>query len=315
MTIKLYGTSPQTLPQTEVIEYKSFTFSAGEIQVRLPDISGYDSIVIESRFPTSQDLMEILLVYNAINESLNFQGSVTLLLPYLPYSRQDRACYPGEAFSLYVLARLIATQNRSKDKIVTWDVHSEVAEKLFKQQSLNFINVSTEDLLGRFLKKGVSFDPETVVVAPDKGARLRASLAARVIDCQEVCYAEKERNPDDGSITSIKFNPQVKGPSPFEGKHVLIADDICDGGRTFIELAKEIQKDNPASVTLYVTHGIFSRGFEVFYDSNRHRLLIDRILTPNLFPGLEIPQGVPRGVNVPGMMKMTQYPTVITLDQ
>lgn len=312
MTVKLYGTSPRSIPQTEVIDYKSFTFSAGEIQVRLPDISVYDSLIIESRFPTSQDLVEILLLYSAINEFLSFEGSVTLFLPYLPYSRQDRVCYAGEAFSLHALAKLIATQSRDKDKIVTWDVHSDVSEKVFKQLGLNLVNISTEDLLERFLKKGVCFDPETIVVAPDKGAKLRASLAARAIGCQEVCYAEKERNPDDGSITSIKFNPQVKGPSPFEGKHVLIADDICDGGRTFIELAKEIRKGYPASITLYVTHGIFSRGFEVFYDNGK--LLIDRILTPNLFPEKEIPKGCPRGVNAPGMLKMTQYPTVITLD-
>lgn len=312
MAVKLYGTSPKSIPQTEVIDYKSFNFSAGEIQVRLPDISGFDNLIIESKYPSSQDLMEIFLVYNAINESLNFEGSVTLFLPYLPYSRQDRACYPGEAFSLFTLAKLLATQARGKDKIVTWDVHSDVAEKVFKQQGLNLINVSTEDLLERFLKKGVNFDPETVVVAPDKGAHLRASLAARAVGASTVYYGQKVRNPDDGSITALAFSSKDKEEEDIRGKHVLIADDICDGGRTFIELAKRLREHEPASVTLYVTHGIFSRGFEVFYDNGK--LLIDRVLTPNLFPGKEIPKGCPRGVNAPGMMKMTQYPTVITLD-
>lgn len=312
MTIKLYGTSPKSIPQTEVIDYKSFNFSAGEIQVRLPDISGFDSLIIESKYPSSQDLMEIFLVYNAINESLNFEGSVTLFLPYLPYSRQDRACYPGEAFSLFTLAKLIATQARGKDKIVTWDVHSDVAEKVFKQQGLNLINVSTEDLLERFLKKGFNFDPETIVVAPDKGAHFRASLAARAVGASTVYYGQKVRDPNDGSITAIAFSSKDSEEEDIRGKHVLIADDICDGGRTFIELAKRLHKYEPVSVTLYVTHGIFSRGFEVFYDNGK--LLIDRILTPNLFPGKEIPKGCPRGVNAPGMMKMTQCPTVITLD-
>lgn len=314
MAVKLYGTSPKSIPHTEEIEYKSFTFSAGEVQVRLPDISGYDNLIIESRFPTSQDLMEVLLVYSAINESLSFEGSVTLFLPYLPYSRQDRACYPGEAFSLHVLAKLIATQSRSKDKIVTWDAHSEVAEKIFKQQGLNFINVSTEDLLGRFVKKGVDIHPETVVIAPDEGAKLRASLAARAIHSrpQKVYFCKKVRDPNDGSITSLEITSLGKDELNLEGKDVIIADDICDGGRTFIELAKILRKEYPASITLYVTHGIFSRGFEVFYDNGK--LLIDRILTPNLFPGREIPKGCPRGVNAPGMIKMTQYPTVITLN-
>lgn len=287
MTVKLYGTSPKSPLEIEYIDYKSFTFSAGEIQVRLPDLSGFDSLIIESKYPSSQDLMEIFLVYNALHHGLSFEGSVTLFLPYLPYSRQDRVCYRGEAFSLSVLAQLIATWSRGKDKIVTWDVHSDVAERVFKQQGVNFISVSTEDLLKRFKQQGVNFGPETIVVAPDKGAKLRASLAARAIGSREVYYVEKERNPDDGSITSIRFNPIVKGPSPFEGRHVLIVDDICDGGRTFIELAKEIRKGHPASITLYVTHGIFSRGFEVFCDNGE--LLIDRFLIPNLFPNLKVP--------------------------
>lgn len=314
MAVKLYGTSPKSIPQTELIEYKSFIFSGGEIQVRLPDISGYDNLIIESRFPTSQDLMEVFLLYSAINEFLNFEGSVTLFLPYLPYSRQDRVCYTGEAFSLHTLAKLIATQGRDKDKVVTWDVHSEVAEKVFKQQGLNLINISAEDLLERFAKKGVVIDPETVVIAPDEGATLRASLAARAIHSrpQKVYFCKKVRNPNDGSISSLEIASPGDEQLNLEEKHVIIVDDICDGGRTFIELAKILRKYYPESITLYVTHGIFSRGFDVFYDNGK--LLIDRILTPNLFPGREIPKGCPRGVNAPGMLKMTQYPTVITLD-
>jgi ribose-phosphate pyrophosphokinase len=294
MTVKLYGTSPRSIPQAEPIDYKSFTFSAGEVQVRLPDITEYENLVIESRFPSSQDLMEILLVYNAINEYTAYDGSVTLLLPYLPYSRQDRVCYPGEAFALSVLAKMLDTQRRAKDKVVTWDAHSDVSEKVF--HGMNFTNVSVESLIERFLKIGVTFDPETVVIAPDKGAWMRASLAARAIGSREVIYTQKVRDPDDGSITAMTFGSDESNETDLQGKHILIADDICDGGRTFIELAKRVREFNPASITLYVTHGIFSRGLGVFTDEGS--LLIDRILTSNLHPGVKLSAQTPEGLMV-----------------
>lgn len=309
MTVKLYGTSPRSIPQAEPLEYKSFTFSAGEIQVRLPDITEYENLVIESRFPSSQDLIQILMVYNAINEYTAYDGSVTLLLPYLPYSRQDRVCYPGEAFALSVLAKMLDTQRRAKDKVVTWDAHSDASEKVFR--GMDFTNVSVESLIERFLKAGVTFDPETVVIAPDKGAWMRASLAARAIGSQEVIYAQKVRDSNDGSITAMTFGSAESNETDLQGKHILIADDICDGGRTFIELAKRVREFNPASITLYVTHGIFSRGFHVFYENNV--LLIDRILTPNLFPGVQVPSPTPTGFNAPGG-NLQVAPVVYTLD-
>ncbi|MEI8631794.1 phosphoribosyltransferase family protein [Vibrio sp. PP-XX7] len=83
--------------------------------------------------------------------------------------------------------------------------------------------------------------------------------------------AQKLRNLKTGEIIKTEVLGDVKG------KKVLIADDICDGGRTFVELAKVLKSEGATEISLFVTHGIFSKGFEVFAG------LIDVIYTTDSF--------------------------------
>jgi ribose-phosphate pyrophosphokinase len=120
---------------------------------------------------------------------------------------------------------------------------------------------------------GVEWDPATVIIAPDKGAVPRAEVAARFIGSHEVKYATKVRNPENGEILRTEIQD-----GDYKGKNLLIVDDICDGGRTFIELAKVLREHNPSRIDLYITHGIFSKGFEVFEG------LIDHFYVANMLP-------------------------------
>lgn len=298
MTVKVFGVSSDNLFAPEPLEVKSFLFSAGEVQVRLPDVSDYESIIIESRYPTSQDIMEIALISNAIRHFDRFVGSITIFLPYLPYSRQDRVCYPGEAFSLSVMASILKTQLRSNDKLITWDAHSSQSCASFCAK-INYTNITADALVKKFVKKGITFSPSTVVISPDKGAMDRATAVAKAVEAETIFYGEKVRDPNNGNILGISVKDSEGNDPNIKGKDILIVDDICDGGRTFIELAKSLRKFEPSRITLYVTHGIFSKGFDVFYDDGK--LLIDTILTPNLFPGVEIPY-------------TKNTPTILTID-
>jgi ribose-phosphate pyrophosphokinase len=303
MTIKLFGVSSDNLFSPEPLDLKSFLFSAGEIQVRVSDIGQYDNILIECRYPTGQEIMEITLIANAINNYDNFDGSITLFLPYLPYSRQDRVCYPGEAFSLDVFASILKTQLRTVDKLVTWDAHSPKSREVF-YRSVKYTNVTADTLINKFVKNGLNLNPSLVVVAPDKGAMDRATAVAKTLGAETTIYGEKVRDPNNGNIHGISVKDAEGNDPLLDGREVLIVDDICDGGRTFIELAKTLRTFNPSRITLYVTHGIFSKGFGVFHDGDR--LLIDTILTPNIFPGAEVPRTDDLSINL--------IPTVITLD-
>ena len=89
--------------------------------------------------------------------------------------------------------------------------------------------------------------------------------------------ADKIRSTDTGEITGTVVYSEHIGSKDF-----LIADDICDGGRTFIELAKVLRPLTDGKIYLYVTHGIFSKGLDVFEG------LIDGVYTANPFPKVDL---------------------------
>lgn len=95
-----------------------------------------------------------------------------------------------------------------------------------------------------------------MLVSPDGGALKKIFKLATPMDLDVVC-AEKIRDTKTGKVVRTEVPRQ-----DFEGRNVMIVDDICDGGRTFIELAKVLRQRNVGKVELYVTHGIFSNGMD-----------------------------------------------------
>jgi len=267
-----------TYPWPNEHKVKSFDFSAGEVQVRVDPIPpNAKEVTIESDIRNSRDFMETCLTLNAINHMEGVECPVRLILRYLPYSRQDRPCATGEAFSLEVSLAFLATFLNPNDTLVTWDVHSEVAGSEISRNfpGVNFFNLTAAALLRDLSEvKGISFSPDTIVISPDKGAVERATEVKSALGLSEVIYASKVRDPNTGAILRTEVPEEIS----YEGRPLLIVDDICDGGRTFIELAKVLRKYNPSRIDLYVTHGIFSKGFLVFED------LIDNFFVANLFP-------------------------------
>ena len=250
-------------------------FSGGEVQVRLNNLPATaDGATITQLIHDSNQFMELLLATNALREKYGTDFPVDLVCPYLPYARQDRVCYPGEAFSLKVACGLINAQNYRS--VTLFDVHSKVAMGLLDR----CVNLTPAFLLERYFhdleaadhQNGTNRRRSIAIVSPDKGAVARASEVSRKYDL-ELVMAEKVRDPNNGKIVSTRVDSRH-----LESRELLIIDDICDGGRTFIELAAELRKITTGRIGLYVTHGIFSKGFEVF------RGLIDEIFTVNLFP-------------------------------
>lgn len=123
------------------------------------------------------------------------------------------------------------------------------------------------------------------MLSPDAGATKRtldfvtkwntynATTNAEAPTVSVVC-ADKVRNVSNGQIVRTTVRAARED---VESAHVIIYDDIVDGGMTFIKIAERLQELNPASVTLAAPHGIFSKGFEPF--SN----LIDTVITTNTF--------------------------------
>ena len=231
--------------QTDYKLEKDFTFPAGELQIKLPQLIISDSALIEvtTTVRSSNDLIKILLVSDALSHYYPNNQKV-LNLGYLPYSRQDRRCCEGESFSSEVINNLLS--DTCFNPIYVVDVHS--SNKL----PTNFIGLSIYDLL-KSNKLISSFD---VFVAPDKGSINKVTKLANFLG-KPVVIANKKRDIETGWITDVTI---IQGQELIKGNSLLVIDDICDGGLTFNLLAKKLDQYKPINKHLYVTHGVFSKG-------------------------------------------------------
>lgn len=261
---------------------KSMQFAGGERHIHiateiLKTLS--EQVQIQAKINNSQDLMDYLLVENIL---LNQGISIDLEIPYFPYARQDRICAVGQAFSLDIMSKLLninAEQFPQQRKSITvWDAHSAVTEKLLHENTcfLNIENVqpSTIILQCNELTKILTTE-NSVLICPDAGAKQRTNYIAQAINRLrtndiEIIYCDKKRNPETGKIINAHVNA-----TDLSGKVAVITDDICDGGATFKGIAEELKKLKCEHVVLYVTHGIFSKGFQLFEG------LVDQIFTTN----------------------------------
>ena len=184
---------------------------------------------------------------------------------YFPYARQDRICQQGESFAAMEFIKLINSMNF--DMVVVADIHNELL-----LNKIDWVNhISSQDIIKYFFDETSFSLSDYVVLAPDAGAVTKVSQYDWSVD---LISASKVRDTSTGEITGTELH--LEG-NVVTGRDILMIDDICDGGRTFIEIAKKLRELNVGRIELMVTHGIFSKGFEVFDG------LIDKIWTTNSF--------------------------------
>lgn len=249
------------------ITYSKLIFSGGEVQVKLTYRPlGFDYIWIEALLFNSNDIMELFLLTDAIRRQyVHEKPPIKALIPYFPYARQDRVCAKGESLSLSIMASLINSQDYAVVEV--WDAHSDVSLAMLN----NVINVHQSSFLHLVPKDNV------VLVSPDAGAIKKTSEAAKAYGLPMV-IASKIRDVNTGEITGTEVHSEHIGDKDF-----LIVDDLCDGGKTFVELAKKLEPLTNGKIKLYVTHGIFSKGLDVLVDAG-----ISDIYTVNPFPNVDL---------------------------
>lgn len=255
--------------------FTHMTFSDGAEQIRLneciirrPFISG---VSVQARLDSSQAVMTLALLKNAIREwfihdDVVRMPLVDLTIRYLPYARQDRVCYPGEANGSRVFAEMVNAMGFASITVI--DPHSQAAvANLAYPRFITQTDIFTqhEAVIGNFIRE------DFVVCGPDKGSTLKAQyVSANFNGTMDIIQGDKIRSPDTGELTGFSYEGDV------EGKTVLIVDDICDGGGTFLGLAAELHKGGADRVGLYITHGIFSKGLAPLLSGG-----IDFIITTN----------------------------------
>lgn len=239
---------------------KYFIFSGGEVHCQIND-NPNEIVVKDYTMNGFMALAQHVEVLRRLGKTC-----IDVVYPYFPYARQDRVMVRNEPFSLKVFCDLLNSLNLSSVEI--WDAHSDVTPALIK--NCNVVpqwEIAEKTMPSEYFK-------ERLFISPDAGAYKKVSKL--IADDKRIAIGVKNRDAE-GNIT----HTGVFSPIPIEGQDCVIVDDICDGGRTFIELAKTLKAKGAKTVTLYVTHGIFSKGLEEL------KLYIDRIYTTNSFNNIQ----------------------------
>lgn len=238
----------------------------------LRDSDSAHGIIIKSRLNTFSDLEIIICATQALKEV--GVKNISLYIPYCIGARSDRKFMEGGInYVKTVIAPIINSQGYKRVTIL--DPHSDVLEACInnfeKQDNSNLLDFAFRDY---FLSKGFqtwsasNFDGVRLI-SPDAGALKKVFHCAEQLKYRhEVIIASKHRNIETGKIDYTNVPISVHDAD----KDIFIIDDICDGGRTFIEIAKAVNDVRKISSAVHpehhgknyliVTHGIFSAGFD-----------------------------------------------------
>jgi ribose-phosphate pyrophosphokinase len=171
-----------------------------------------------------------------------------LTIYYLPYARQDKDVDNEATFGLHTFAKLLNSLNFNQVGIL--DPHSKIALDLINNSEAMYPG---GDIAAIFSDKRIDY-----VCYPDAGAKEKYENKYHLPSV----YANKLRDPLTGDILELEL---IGLDEP--GKRVLIVDDICDGGATFVRLAKALKEKGASYVGLYVSYALMTKGDELLHNA------------------------------------------------
>lgn len=219
-------------------------FSDNEVFVEIHEnVRGEDVFVIQSTSkPANDHLMELLVAIDALK-----RGSakrITAVLPYYGYARQDRKSGPRTPISAKLVADILTTAGA--DRVLTLDLHAGQIQGFF---NIPVDNLFATPLFAKDIKEHFSHD-DTLVVSPDVGGVVRARSLASKIDSGLAIIDKRRDKPGSSEVMNIIGDVQ--------GRKCILVDDIVDSAGTLCNAAEALVQAGAASVSAYVTHGVFS---------------------------------------------------------
>lgn len=229
------GNAPFAIPFTK-------RFPDGEIYLRVGGrFEGEDVVIVQST-RADQDLLELLLLEDAVREA--GARRVFVVVPYLGYARQDRRFFPGEPVSARTFCRHIELD---ADAVVTVDLHSRQTLDQFSKPAFEASGIPA---IARLLRER----PIDVLVSPDQGGIDRVRRMAQLLDKPWFAMHKKRLDSEH-----VELSLPNEFPVPIEGKQLVIVDDVITTGGTIVEAARLLKKRNVAGVSASCTHGLFLR--------------------------------------------------------
>jgi ribose-phosphate pyrophosphokinase len=217
-------------------------FSDGEFQTSYEEtVRGSDVFIIQSTFPPTDNLFELLLMIDAAKRASAHQ--IIVVMPYFGYARQDRKDKPRVAIGAKMVANILSAAGATR--IITMDLHAD--------QIQGFFDFPVDHLYASsiFLPYIQSLQlPNLTMAAPDMGGTKRANAYAKVLKSDIViCYKQRSRANVVDSMTVI---------GEVEGKDIVLVDDLIDTGGTLTKAADLMVDRGARSVRAVCTHAVLS---------------------------------------------------------
>ncbi len=241
------------------------TFSDGEINVEIAEnVRGKDTFVIQStNFPAEKNLMELILIIDALKRAS--VRSITAVIPYFGYSRQDRRIRSARVpISAKVVADMLS--NAGVTRIITLDIHSEQIQGFF---SFPMDNIYTANLMVQDLLDNHNVE-DLQVVSPDTGGVIRARSVAKTLGVKDLAIIDKRREKANESEV-INLIGDV------ENKICIVPDDLIDTAGTLSNASHALKERGAKEIIAYITHPVLS-GNAV---ENLNNSAIDKLVVSN----------------------------------
>ncbi len=217
-------------------------FADGEFTVSYEEsIRGSHVFLVQSTFPNSDNLMELLLMIDAAKRAS--AQSIVAVIPYFGWARQDRKDRPRVAIGAKLVADMLATAGI--DRLMTMDLHAD--------QIQGFFDIPVDHLYGSavFMPYIQSLNLENLVIAtPDVGGSKRASTYSKYLGV-DLVMAHKSREKAN-VVAEMRIIGDVKG------KDVIIVDDIVDTAGTITKAAEIMKAEGANSVRAIASHCVMS---------------------------------------------------------
>ena len=218
-------------------------FSDGEISVQIGEsVRGKDVFIIQPTCaPTDTNLMELLILTDAIKRSS--ASTVTAVIPYFGYARQDRKAAPRVPITAKLVANMIETAGI--DRVVTMDLHAG--------QIQGFFDIPVDNLYGtitfiNYLKNKHLSNP--IVASPDVGGVARARSLAKQLNLDLAIIDKRREKANESEVMNVIGDAN--------GKDVILIDDMVDTAGTLIKAAAAFKERGATSVTAFCTHPVLS---------------------------------------------------------
>ena len=217
-------------------------FADGEFEVSYEEsIRGRDVFLVQSTFPNSDNLMELLLMIDAAKRAS--ARSICAVVPYFGWARQDRKSKPRVSIAAKLVADLLSVAGI--DRLMTMDLHAD--------QEQGFFNVPVDHLYASTVMlpyiKSLNL-PNLCIASPDVGGSKRAASYAKYLDCPMVLCNKSRKRANE--VADMQIIGDVKGMD------VVLVDDIVDTAGTITKAADLIMANGANSVRAIASHCIMS---------------------------------------------------------